>query len=167
MSHRGFSITFLNPNVSNAIDRAGFISLKISVLWILVYTFQSPLIVTLQNCPMLFASLSENLGRRLKSTCAFRGRRPTTDRRDTSTQRSKFRATRHQHNRPGSAREPEQFWLFRSASHPVLSAFGLGTARNPLGHVAYYAPALACKLRLVLHRMAPSKLSELGCRWNQ
>jgi len=39
-----------DPNVSNAFDSAGFISLKISVLWILIETFQSPLIVTLQNC---------------------------------------------------------------------------------------------------------------------
>jgi hypothetical protein len=26
-------------------------------------------------------------------------------------------------------------------------------ARNPLGYVEYYAPALACKLRLVLHHI--------------
>ena len=75
---------------------------------------------------------------RLRRTgaCAFRGRRPT---------------------RPGSAREPEQFCV---------------PARNPLGYVVssattptYYAPALACKLRLVLHHikfLQPDGLSS-GC----
>jgi len=47
---KGHEENEVNPNVSNAFERAGFISLKISVLWILVYTFQTPLIVTLQNC---------------------------------------------------------------------------------------------------------------------
>jgi dipeptidyl-peptidase 4 len=30
------NVLFVNPNVSNAFERAGFISLKFSVLWILV-----------------------------------------------------------------------------------------------------------------------------------
>jgi hypothetical protein len=42
----------VTPNVSNAFDRAGFISLKISVLWILVLKVQTSQQVTLQNCPI-------------------------------------------------------------------------------------------------------------------
>ena len=45
----GQRVVLLYPNVSNAFDRAGFISLKISVLWILVLKVQTSQQVTLQN----------------------------------------------------------------------------------------------------------------------
>jgi hypothetical protein len=39
---------------------------------------------------------------------------------------------------------PILFWL-----SCIIGLFSFDSARNPLGYVEYYAPALACKLRLL------------------